>query len=78
MYEFNFKATALMNKQSYREALNYFNFSNKMIPNDSTTIFDMGFCLLNLKQYDDSLKYLDMAFRLDPTPKERYYKCKGI
>jgi len=74
---FLFKATALMNKKSYKEALNYFNFSNKTIPNDSQTIFDMGFCLLNLKQYNDSLKYLDMAFRLDGTKKERYYKCKG-
>lgn len=32
-----------MNKKSYKEALNYFNYSNKMIPNDSQTIFDMGF-----------------------------------
>ncbi len=59
----------------YKKALIYYNKSKHVSRNKSKLYLYMAFMYSDLGQYKESLRYLDLAKKIDPTTNINYEKC---
>ena len=57
---------SLLKKQKYDEALEHFNKTIKLSPNDKLAYFNKGIVLFLLKEYNAAIEFFNKTIELDP------------